>query len=290
MIKQYQEKPLQDLTFAIVGLGLIGGSYAKALRNLRVRKILGMDISHGIARACLNANMIDEVVAEDGRNLKEADVIICSVYPEAVMSFVRQNVQNFAEGMLMTDATGVKGTMPREIQELLPEGCEFISGHPMAGRQGSGLGMSDAAIFNNSNYIIVPTEKNTPEAVSWLEEFAKALGCARSVKVSMEDHDKIIAYTSDLPHITAVALVNSASYNKNTQYFIAGGFRDATRVADINPDLWSDLFLSNRENVIAEIENYQSQLERWKKAIVENDREALKEIMREAGPRRRMLY
>ena len=290
MIKQYQEKPLRDLTFAIVGLGLIGGSYAKALRNLKVRKILGMDISHGIARACLNANMIDEVVEEDGRNLKEADVIICSVYPEAVMSFVRQNVQNFSEGMLMTDATGVKGTMPREIQELLPEGCEFISGHPMAGRQGSGLGMSDAAIFNNSNYIIVPTEKNTPEAVSWLEDFAKALGCARSVKVSMEDHDKIIAYTSDLPHITAVALVNSASYNENTQYFIAGGFRDATRVADINPDLWSDLFLSNRDNVIAEIENYQSQLERWKKAIVENDRETLKKIMREAGPRRRMLY
>ena len=290
MIKQYQEKPLRDLTFAIVGLGLIGGSYAKALRNLKVRKILGMDISHGIARACLNANMIDEIVEADGSNLKEADVIICSVYPEAIVSFVQQNVQNFAEGMLMTDATGVKGTMPHEIQALLPEGCEFISGHPMAGRQGSGLGMSDAAIFDNSNYIIVPTEKNTPEAVSWLEEFAKALGCARSVKVSMEDHDKIIAYTSDLPHITAVALVNSASYNENTQYFIAGGFRDATRVADINPDLWSDLFLSNRDNVIAEIENYQNQLERWKKAIENNDREALKEIMREAGPRRRQLY
>ena len=290
MIKQYQEKPLRDLTFAIVGLGLIGGSYAKALRNLKVRKILGMDISHGIARACLNANMIDEVIEADGSNLKEADVIICSVYPEAIVGFVRKNVQNFAEGMLMTDATGVKGTMPHDIQALLPESCEFISGHPMAGRQGSGLGMSDAAIFNNSNYIIVPTEKNSPEAVRWLEEFAKALGCARSVKVSMEDHDKIIAYTSDLPHITAVALVNSASYNENTQYFIAGGFRDATRVADINPDLWSDLFLSNRANVIAEIENYQKQLERWKKAIEDNDREMLKEIMREAGPRRRQLY
>ena len=290
MIKQYQEKPLRDLTFAIVGLGLIGGSYAKALRNLKVRKILGMDISHGIARACLNANMIDEVIEADGSNLKEADVIICSVYPEAIVGFVRQNVQNFAEGMLMTDATGVKGTMPHDIQALLPESCEFISGHPMAGRQGSGLGMSDAAIFNNSNYIIVPTEKNSPEAVRWLEEFAKALGCARSVKVSTEDHDKIIAYTSDLPHITAVALVNSASYNENTQYFIAGGFRDATRVADINPDLWSDLFLSNRAKVIAEIENYQKQLERWKKAIEDNDRETLKEIMREAGPRRRQLY
>ena len=290
MRKNYQEKSLRELTFAIVGLGLIGGSYAKALRNLRVRKILGMDISHGIARACLNANMIDEVEEADGRNLKEADVIICSVYPEAVVGFVRQNVQNFGEGMLMTDATGVKGTIPLEIQELLPEGCEFISGHPMAGRQGSGLGMSDAAIFNNSNYIIVPTERNSPKAIHWLEEFARALGCARSVRVSMEDHDKIIAYTSDLPHITAVALVNSASYNENTQYFIAGGFRDATRVADINPDLWSDLFLANRDNVIAEIENYQNQLERWKKAIVEKDGEALKEIMREAGPRRRMLY
>ena len=290
MAGKYLEKPLQDLTFAIVGLGLIGGSYAKALRNLKVRRIMGMDISHGIARACLNANMIDEIVEEDGSNLKEADVIICSVYPEAMVDFVRKNITCFAEGMLMTDATGVKGTIPCEIQAMLPEGCEFLSGHPMAGRQGSGLGMSDAAIFINSNYIIVPTDQNTPEAIAWLENFAKAIGCARSVKVSMEDHDKIIAYTSDLPHITAVALVNSVSYNENTQYFIAGGFRDATRVADINPELWSDLFLSNRENVIAEIENYQKQLERWKQAIADNDRDALKEIMREAGPRRRMLY
>ena len=290
MAGKYLEKPLQDLTFAIVGLGLIGGSYAKALRNLKVRRIMGMDISHGIARACLNANMIDEIVEEDGSNLKEADVIICSVYPEAMVDFVRKNITCFAEGMLMTDATGVKGTIPCEIQAMLPEGCEFLSGHPMAGRQGSGLGMSDAAIFINSNYIIVPTDQNTPEAIAWLEDFAKAIGCARSVKVSMEDHDKIIAYTSDLPHITAVALVNSVSYNENTQYFIAGGFRDATRVADINPELWSDLFLSNRENVIAEIENYQKQLERWKQAIADNDRDALKEIMREAGPRRRMLY
>ncbi len=290
MAGKYLEKPLQDLTFAIVGLGLIGGSYAKALRNLKVRHIMGMDISHGIARACLNANMIDEIVEEDGSNLKEADVIICSVYPEAMVDFVRKNITCFAEGMLLTDATGVKGTIPCEIQAMLPEGCEFLSGHPMAGRQGSGLGMSDAAIFINSNYIIVPTDQNTPEAIAWLENFAKAIGCARSVKVSMEDHDKIIAYTSDLPHITAVALVNSALYNENTQYFIAGGFRDATRVADINPELWSDLFLSNRENVIAEIENYQKQLERWKQAIADNDRDALKEIMREAGPRRRMLY
>lgn len=290
MEKTYLEQTLQELTFAIIGLGLIGGSYAKALRRLRVRKILGMDISHGIAQACRNANMIDAIVEKDGNGLEEADVIICCVYPAAIVDFVKTNQAHFKKGALLTDATGVKGDTPFVIQDLLPETCEFLSAHPMAGRQGSGLGMSDAAIFQDSNYIIVPTEKNTPAAVEWLKQFAFALGCARTVEVSMEEHDRIIAYTSDLPHITAVALVNSASYQANTPYFIAGGFRDATRVADINPELWSDLFLSNKENVVREIENYQKQLERWKKAIAESDREALAEIMREAGMRRRMLY
>ena len=176
MIKQYQEKPLRDLTFAIVGLGLIGGSYAKALRNIKVRKILGMDISHGIARACLNANMIDEVIEADGSNLKEADVIICSVYPEAIVGFVRQNVQNFAEGMLMTDATGVKGTMPHDIQALLPESCEFISGHPMAGRQGSGLGFHFKCniLCDDKEFFWVNSDAvGTGELVDLLDEWAQ---------------------------------------------------------------------------------------------------------------------
>lgn len=290
MPKNYLERPLAELTFAIVGLGLIGGSYAKALRRLRVRHIIGMDISHGIARACLHANMIDEIADGSGSGLEKADVIICSVYPEALVQFAEKNAARCKDGALLTDATGVKGDMPRRIQKLLPAGCEFLSGHPMAGRQGSGLGMADDRIFQDSTYIIVPTDRNTPEAIRWLEKFAQALGCARTVQVSMEEHDRVIAYTSDLPHITATALVNSASYTENTRYFIAGGFRDATRVADINPELWSDLFLANRENVIAEIDHYRNQLDRWKKALEDRDREGLKEIMREAGVRRRTLY
>ena len=106
----------------------------------------------------------------------------------------------------------------------------------------------------------------------------------------MEEHDRIIAYTSDLPHITAVALVNSASYQANTPYFIAGGFRDATRVADINPDLWSDLFLANKENTLAEIRKYQEQLARWTRALEQDDAAALQAMMQEAGPKRRELY
>lgn len=160
----------------------------------------------------------------------------------------------------------------------------------MAGRQGSGLGMSDAAIFQGASYILVPTERNTAVARAWMEQFARTLGCARTVAVTAAEHDRIIAYTSDLPHITAVSLVNSSSYSENTKYFIAGGFRDATRVADINPELWSDLFLANGENVLAEIEKLQKQLDRWHRAVADKDRGALQDILREAGPRRRQLY
>ncbi|MCI2097891.1 MAG: prephenate dehydrogenase [Succiniclasticum sp.] len=283
-------RPLEDLAFAIVGLGLIGGSYAKALRNLRVRRVLGADISHGIARACRNANLIDDIIEPGGPSLSEADVVLFCLYPSAVEAYIREHGSEFRPGMLVTDATGVKGKLPETIQSLLPAGCEFLSGHPMAGRQGSGLGMSDAAIFQGASYILVPTERNTAVARAWMEQFARALGCARTVAVTAAEHDRIIAYTSDLPHITAVSLVNSSSYSENTKYFIAGGFRDATRVADINPELWSDLFLANGENVLAEIEKLQKQLDRWHRAVADKDRGALQDILREAGPRRRQLY
>ena len=129
MIKQYQEKPLRDLTFAIVGLGLIGGSYAKALRNLKVRKILGMDISHGIARACLNANMIDEVIEADGSNLKEADVIICSVYPEAIVGF------RSGRDYLQCVSGSYRGFCAAECAEYYRAyGKEFTGSSPLAGR------------------------------------------------------------------------------------------------------------------------------------------------------------
>ena len=110
------------------------------------------------------------------------------------------------------------------------------------------------------------------------------------MQITAAEHDSIIAYTSDLPHILAVSLVNSASFTEHTKYFIAGSFRDATRVADINPELWSDLFLANKDNTLAEIRKYQEQLERWSKALEEDDAAALQVMMKEAGPKRRELY
>ena len=145
--------------------------------------------------------------------------------------------------------------------------------------------MSQAEIFDGANYIVVPAAFNSSGAIEWLSSFAGAIGCGQVVQVDAVEHDRIIAYTSNLPHALAVALINSASYN-----FIAGSFRDGTRVADINPYLWSDLFLANRENVLQELAAFSQQLERWREALTAADAQALQEMMREAAVKRKDLY
>lgn len=280
----------QQLTFAVVGMGLIGGSYAKALRRLGVKKIIGVDTDGEVLRQAQEQALIDEAVLKVGAELKAADVVICSVYPAATLGFVKSAVTFLKSDVLITDATGIKGSLPEDVQRLLIGRMEFIAGHPMAGRQGSGLGMSQAEIFDGANYIVVPAAFNSSEAIAWLSSFAYAIGCGQVVRVDAAEHDRIIAYTSNLPHALAVALINSASYNENTKYFIAGSFRDGTRVADINPYLWSDLFLANRENVLQELAAFRQQLERWSEALTANDATALQEMMREAAAKRKDLY
>ena len=250
----------QQLTFAVVGMGLIGGSYAKALRRLGVKKIIGVDTDGKVLRQAQEQAVIDEALCGAGPGLQAADVVICSVYPAATLDFVKSAVPFLQSDVLITDATGIKGSLPEDVQRLLTGRMEFIAGHPMAGRQGSGLGMSQAEIFDGANYIVVPAAFNSSGAIEWVSSFAGAIGCGQVVQVDAVEHDRIIAYTSNLPHALAVALINSASYNENTKYFIAGSFRDGTRVADINPYLWSDLFLANRENVLQELAAFSQQL------------------------------
>lgn len=280
----------QELKFALVGLGLIGGSYAKALRKLGAKKIIGIERDAATLQAAKNQGIIDVALTQADENLREADVIICAIYPEAMLGFIENNVRFFNPDVLLTDVAGIKNDMIARGQALLKPGMEFISGHPMAGRQGSGLGMSDAHIFQNANYIIVPEAHNSEEAICWLESFALALGCKHTVRVTPAEHDATIAYTSNLPHVTAVALMDSTSFNEKTRYFVAGSFRDGTRVADINPELWSNLFLANKEKVADEIDRYMEQLALWRDALRSGDGEQLKALMRKAGERRRELF
>lgn len=280
----------KELSFAVVGIGLIGGSYIKALRRLGVREIIGIDINVEVLQQAQAEGMLDVAVTRPGAELGRADVIICALYPEQIVDFVRANVQHFKQDVLLTDVAGIKGELPQQVQCLLGEQMEFISGHPMAGKQSSGYTMSDADIFTNANYIIVKDSFNSEAAAAWLRDFAMALGCRSTVEVTPKEHDKIIAYTSNLPHITAVALMNSSSFGDKTKFFVAGSFRDGSRVADINPELWSSLFLGNSEAVISEIDSYVEQLWQWRQALVLRDEAALKNMMRLAGERRKELY
>lgn len=278
------------MSVAIVGLGLMGGSYAKAFRRLGVQQIIGVERNPEVLVEAQRMGVIDLPLEAPDATLRLADIIILAVYPEAMVNVAKTMLPYLKENAIITDISGIKNNMIDEIQAMLPETMEFISGHPMAGRQASGLAMSDDNIFRNANYIIVPTEKNTPQGIAWLETMARHLGCRYTVRVTPEEHDRTIAFTSNLPHITAVCLMDSESFNEKTKYFIAGSFRDGTRVADINPELWSNLFMANREKVADEVDRYIDQLEAWRKALRAGDAEAMKELMRLSTSRRRGLY
>ncbi len=283
-------KALEDTVFAIVGLGLIGGSYAKALMNRKARRIIGMDKNHIVSLMAKDEGYITDIADNQPEILKEADMIICAMYPGAFVPFVRDHVQYFRDDVVLTDVMGIKGDTPDRIDELLGPRMDFVPAHPMAGREGKGYGQSTSRIFEGANFIIIKRPHNRPDHVAWLKSIALQIGCGRVVELTAREHDGIIAYTSDLPHIMAVSLMNSDSMQKNTKYFIAGSFRDATRVADINASLWTDLFLFNKEPVLAEIDKLEAQLEKWKKALRENDRETLGAMMDAAKKKRRDMF
>lgn len=226
-------KKLQDTVVAIVGLGLIGGSYAKALKSQKVKRIIGMDRNHIVSLMALDEGYVTELADEDPERLREADVIICCMYPGAFVPFVRDHVKYFKKDVLLTDVMGIKGSIPDQVDALLGPEMDFVPTHPMAGREGKGYSQSTSQIFQGANFILIHREGNRPEHREWLRNMAYELGCARVVELTVEEHDSIIAYTSDLPHVMAVSLINSDSMQENTKYFVAGSFRDATRVADI---------------------------------------------------------
>lgn len=273
---------LKEQCFAIIGLGLMGGSYAKALRRLGVKNIIGVDTDAQVLKTAKADGVIDSFYHQAGSYLAQADIIICCVYPNAVTEFLQQAAPFIKCGALITDIAGRKGSLPYDAQRLVPEGAEFISGHPMAGRQGSGYAMAQAEIFDGANYLVVPTKNNSRKAAEWLKNFALALGCRHVEEIEPEQHDKIIAYTSNLPHAVAAALINSDRYSGRSCWFIGGGFRDVTRIADINAVLWSSLFLENSSNVLDELANFKEQIETMQKLIADNDKDGLERFLQAA--------
>lgn len=277
------------MKIVIVGLGVIGGSFAMALNEAGYKEVFGIDTNQETIKKAEELGIIKKGSPKGEEFLKEADLVIISIYPKLVKNFVESNKDNFKDGAIITDATGIKGMFINEITKILPENVDFVFGHPMAGREKRGIDFASSKVFKGANYIITPVERNKEENIKVIEDLAYEIGFKRVRRITPEFHDEMIGFTSQLPHAMAVALINSDEEGRDTGSFIGDSYRDLTRIANINEDLWSELFLGNKDNLLKAINNFELQLDLIKKAIYDDDKEALKEYFIKSTKRREKL-
>lgn len=269
----------------IVGLGLIGGSYAKGLRRYGFSVTAIDKDQHAIAYA-VEHGLIDQGITEpDEKILGNADIVVFALYPKILLEWIKTYGGMFKPGTWITDVTGVKSCLVYDVQKSLPQGVEFISAHPMAGREVSGVENSDDAIFRGANYIVVPTEHNTPEAIESCKELGMLLGFAQISVLSPEEHDEMIGFLSQLTHCIAVSLM-TCSDNTHLASYTGDSFRDLTRIARINDAMWSELFLMNKDALLSQMDKFLLELHRMRYMLENGDAEGLREKMRLSTERR----
>ena len=272
----------------IVGLGVIGGGYAAALteRGYEVKCITKDqdDVDYALERGMI-AYGSTEVSAE---LVGEADLVIFALYPSVFIDWVKKYQHLFKKNAVITDVTGVKESVVYDVQSLLREDVEFISAHPMAGRERSGVEYSDPAVFKGANYIITPTDKNTDEAIELCRALGEELGFARISVLSPKEHDEMIAFLSQLTHCIAVTLM-TCNTSDGLEKYTGDSFRDLTRIAKINDAMWSELFLMNKGALLSEMDSFISEFERLRSMIECDDREGMRSMMRQSTSRRSLF-
>lgn len=269
------------MNITVVGLGLIGGSIARRLRGFHGCTVNAVDINEISLHLAKSDGVIAEGFTNGGEAIKNSDLIILCLYPQKNIDFVKENLPYIKDGAVITDVSGIKQYVINEIQAVLPDTVDFVGAHPMAGREVGGYQSSTDTLFNKASFIITPTEKNKPESIALVRELAEHIGCKHIVTTSPEEHDEIIAYTSQLMHVMAVALCDNPMIERST-FFSAGSLRDCTRVAVINEVMWSELFLENKDALKRRISEMQSSLQKISDALDNNDRGALEDIMKKA--------
>ncbi len=278
----------KKVNLLIVGLGLIGGSYAKALTEkgyhvtaiTRRQETIDYALQHG---------MIAEGAAfPDPELIGRADMVIFALYPHVLTQWIAQNQQHFRPGTVLTDVTGVKCAVVYDVQAMLRPDVEFIASHPMAGKEVYGIENSDAAIFKGANYIVTPTERNTPQAIALCQELGRELGFARISCLSPEEHDDMIGFVSQLTHCIAVTLMTCSDCEHLVDY-TGDSFRDLTRIAAINDEMWSELFLLNKQPLLHNMDTFMKEFARLRHFLETEDREGMRDMMR-LSTRRRKLF
>lgn len=269
----------------VVGLGLIGGSYARGLKRLGFH-VEAVDIQQSAIDFAVAHGVIDAGYAfVDKEAVGRADAVIFALYPGVFKAWIGEYQQYFKSGALLTDVAGVKSCVVYDVQALLRPDVEFIAAHPMAGREVYGVENSDDRIFKDANYIVTPTEKNTPEAVEWCKSLGRILGFRKVSVLTPEEHDEMIGFVSQLTHCIAVALM-TCSDNRHLVDYTGDSFRDLTRIARINDAMWSELFLRNREPLLRQMDVFAREFAELRGLLARGDAEGLREKMRLSTQRR----
>ncbi len=267
-------------TIAIVGIGLIGGSVALAAKTRRLAKtVIGVGRDARRLEVARLRGIIDEASVDLAAAGSRAQLLVFCTPVDRIPAGIREAAASCQPGTLITDVGSVKGCLYRDLDEGLPGAVEFIGAHPLAGSEKQGFEYADERLFENRICVVTPLERNSAAAVARIEGFWAGLGLT-IVEMSPAAHDRALAETSHLPHLVASALAGTLS--PENQALAASGFRDTTRIAAGDPDLWSAIFLGNRDQVLATLLRYECLLERFRRALEQNDADVLKELLKTA--------
>lgn len=264
------------MNIAIIGMGIIGGSFAKAFKKYTNHHIIGINRTKSTLQQAFDCGAIDEM--GDEKSLEKSDVIILAVYPKAAVNFIEKNGKFIKKGAIVTDSSGIKTEICPKMVDLSKKfGFTFVGSHPMAGKEKNGFSVSDADLYKGASYIIVPCEADK-DSVNTISSLALSIGFGGIKITTPQEHDRMIAFTSQLPHVLACAYVMSPCC-LNHKGFSAGSYRDVSRVANINSELWSELFLENKEPLLAELNELIKNINSIKNAVGKENKEELAALL-----------
>lgn len=276
------------MNIGIIGLGLMGASFAKRLSPQKDKTIYGIDQNKQTIQTALELNIIKEGSTDPGKLIKKCNLIILALYPTMIKPWIVENQQYLESGTILMDISGVKTNIVEPVQAILREDLELISIHPMCGRESRGIDFAQADIFDNANYIIVPTNKNTPKAIETAKQLGKDLRVKNISILSCEEHDRMIGFLSQLTHVIAVSLMNTHD-NSHLVEYTGDSFRDLTRIATINEDLWSELFLLNKDILLDEIDQFLDATKHFRDSLEKEDIDEMKRLFIQSTNRRKLF-
>ncbi len=274
-----------DAKITIVGLGLLGGSYACGFREAGYENVYGIDINEESIAVAKERHWIRDG-GSDVKLVKDSDIVVFCLYPHVFVKWIEENQHLLKSNSVITDVTGVKRAVIDRINGILREDIEFIACHPMAGRESKGIAYADTSRFKNANYIVVPTENNSENAIAIAYEIGRILKFGHISELSADEHDRMIGFLSQLTHVIAVSLMN-AKDNTHLVDYTGDSFRDLTRIAMINEDMWPELFVLNKDYLVSEIDDFVKEMEVFKQMIQEEDMDGMKQKLIQSTERRR---